>query len=62
MSEPYNLSPKDVANLLGVHEDTVKRWRKAGRLPAFKTPGGWWRFRRSDIEAFKLAQVEEASA
>lgn len=49
--EPYDLSPKDAAELLGVHDETIKRWASSGKLPAFRTPGGWWRFRRSDVLA-----------
>lgn len=50
-SEPFTLSPKDAADRLGVHEDTLKRWAADGKVPGWKTPGGWWRFRPSDIEA-----------
>lgn len=34
-----------------VHPITVKEWADAGKLPAFKTPGGRWRFVREEIEA-----------
>lgn len=50
-AEPYNLSPREAAALIGVHEDTLKRWATRGEVPAFRTPGGWWRFRRSDVDA-----------
>lgn len=50
MAEPYDLSPREAAALIGCHEDTLKRWASDGKVRAFKTPGGWWRFRRSDIE------------
>lgn len=50
--EPYELSPEDVGQMLGVHADTVKRWVKAGKLPGVKLPGGWWRFRRSEVTAY----------
>lgn len=50
--EPYDLSPAAAARILGVHTDTVKRWAKGGDIPAFRTPGGWFRFRRSDLAAF----------
>lgn len=60
-SAPYDLSPADAAAIIGVHEDTLKRWAARGQVPAFKTPGGWWRFRLADLEAFKAAGSEAAS-
>lgn len=59
MDSPPNLSPRDAAALLCVHEDTVKRWAKAGSLKGFRTPGGWWRFRLTDIEEFLDASAVE---
>lgn len=53
--EPFNLSASAAAAVIGVHEDTIKRWAAAGELHAIRTPGGWWRFRRSDLDAY-LAQ------
>ncbi len=52
-SEPFDLSPSEAAELIGCHPDSLKRWATLGKIPALKTPGKWWRFRRSDIEAFK---------
>ena len=40
------------AAFLGAAQSTVRKWADAGRLPAFYTPGGHRRFRRSDLEAF----------
>lgn len=54
---PDILSPAEAAELVGVHEDTLKRWAKQGRIPAIRTPSGWWRFRRSDIEALMEPKV-----
>ena len=48
-TEPFDLSPQAAAAIVGVHEDTLKRWAADGKVKAFKTPGGWWRFRRSDL-------------
>lgn len=62
MAEPFNLSPQAAAKLIGCHEDTLKRWAADGKVPAFKTPGGWWRFRRSDIEAFLAPEPEPTEA
>lgn len=51
------LSPAEAAELAGVHEDTIKRWARLGKIPAIKTPGGWWRFRRSDVEALSESTI-----
>lgn len=51
MSDRY-LSPKSAAAVVGCHEDTLKKWARDGLIPATKTPGGWWRFDREDLEPF----------
>lgn len=48
----YDLSPAAAAEYLGIHEDTLKRWARDGRIAAFRTPGGWWRFAQADLDAF----------
>ena len=40
------------ARFLGVAQSTIRKWSDAGRVPAFYTPGGHRRYRRSDLEAF----------
>lgn len=43
------------AQLLGVHERTVRRWADEGRLPvAYTTAGGHRRYRLADVEALAL--------
>ena len=44
------LSVGKAAGLLNVHPDTLKRWERAGRIVAYRTPTGHRRFRRSDVE------------
>lgn len=39
--------------MFAVHRATVARWAEDGLLRGFKTPGGQWRFRRVDVEAFR---------
>jgi len=41
----------DVAELLGVSRNTVRRWTDAGRLGAHRSPGGHRRYRRTEVEA-----------
>lgn len=53
----YDLTTGEAAELLGVHSETLKRWAAAGKVSGLKTPGGRWRFRRPDLEAFIDAHV-----
>ena len=48
MSSDY-LSITQVANLLGVHRNTVVNWINRGEIPARKF-GKLWRILRSDVE------------
>lgn len=41
----------EVAKLLGVTVGTVRRWDKAGRISAVRTPTGHRRFSRDDVLA-----------
>src|ERR1041384_6552827 len=40
------------ARFLGVAQSTIRKWSDLGRVPAFYTPGGHRRYRRSDLETF----------
>ena len=47
------LTPGDVAHLLGIHVNTVRRWSEKGILRAYRvSPRGDRRFRREDIDSF----------
>ena len=52
------MTPKQVADQLGVHPDTVSRWARTGVLTAVRGGGGHRRFRREDVEAL-TARWEE---
>jgi len=43
------LTPREVAQMLGVNPKTVSHWAEQGKLPALRTLGGHRRFRRSDL-------------
>ncbi len=51
-SEPDWLTLGQAAKYLGVAQSTIRKWSDQGRLPAFYTPGGHRRYRRSDLNAF----------
>ena len=51
-SEPDWLTLGQAAKYLGVAQSTIRKWSDQGRVPAFYTPGGHRRYRRSDLEAF----------
>ena len=40
------------AKYLGVAQSTIRKWSDQGRVPAFYTPGGHRRYRRSDLDVF----------
>ena len=40
------------ARFLGVAQSTIRKWSDNGRVPAFYTPGGHRRYRRTDLETF----------
>ncbi|MCZ6600812.1 MAG: response regulator [Acidobacteria bacterium] len=46
------LSTGDVARVCGVTRDGVAHWIRAGKLPAFRTPGGHFRVRDEHLRDF----------
>jgi len=46
------LSPKQVANSIGVSESSLKRWCDQGLIPSGKTPGGHRRLQVGDVLKF----------
>jgi len=54
------LTPREVAELLHVHTNTLRRWSDKGRIVAYRiNPRGDRRYRLQDIERF-LAQFNLA--
>jgi len=51
-SEPDWLTLGQAAKYLGVAQSTIRKWSDNGRVPAFYTPGGHRRYRRTDLDAF----------
>ena len=50
--EPEWMTLGQAAKYLGVAQSTIRKWSDVGRVPAFYTPGGHRRFRRSDLDLF----------
>ena len=61
MSSDEILTIRDVATLLKFGEKTAYTMAQSGDLPGFKVRGQW-RFRRADLDAWILQQVEQAKA
>jgi excisionase family DNA binding protein len=55
-AEKMELGPGQAALELNVGVSTVQRWIDAGRILAYRTPGGHRRIRRSDLELFAEAE------
>lgn len=54
------LGARAVADLLGIHENTVRNLEARGELPAARLPGsGYRRFRRSDIERMRREMLSQ---
>jgi excisionase family DNA binding protein len=55
------LSTRQVAQLLGVGEATIKRWADAGEIDCFRTPGGHRKFRLRDLTSFVQTREYDAA-
>ncbi|MEX1026632.1 MAG: helix-turn-helix domain-containing protein [Candidatus Paceibacterota bacterium] len=48
----------EAAEILGVSQNTLRAWAKAGKIPVRRNPANGYRlFKRSDLEKF-LAKIE----
>lgn len=48
----------EAAEILGVSQNTLRAWAKAGKIPMHRNPANGYRlFRRSDLQAF-LKKIE----
>lgn len=59
MSDDRLLTVKQVTEMLGVHDDTVRRWGDDGTLPMVKTPGGHRRYPLSGVRVLLGAKQPE---
>ena len=45
------MTTEDAAEIIGVHQATVRKWLRNGELTGCDTPAGW-RITKADIEAW----------
>lgn len=57
--EPQYYSVEEAARILGVDEETVRRWCRQGKIPGVKRFGRDWRIPRSEIDPDNPPQPEE---
>lgn len=57
---PKYYTPVQVADILGIHVATLKRWEIAGKVPpAPRTLGGHRRYKQDDVDAIKTLMRDE---
>lgn len=56
-----DLTTAEAAAVMGVHEETMRRYADAGRVRHRKLPSGQRRFRRVDVEAARDAGLVEVT-
>lgn len=58
---PY-LTAEQVAERFEITAETARAWARTGKVPAIRTPGGHYRFRREDIEAIERGETPVSAA
>lgn len=53
---------KEAAELLGVHQNTLRNWGRGGKIAEYRHPiNGYRLYRRSDLEALQAERRREKS-
>ena len=50
---------EELAGYLKLHEYTIRRLAREGKIPSFKA-GGQWRFRKDEINSWSRGEVKKA--
>ena len=58
MKETRYISLRDAAKRIGVHPDTLKRWRLRGLIRTVKLPGGGHRITIEELEPYNIQRGE----
>lgn len=53
------LTVTEVAEMIGVHRNTVKNWIEEGALPAWRTPGNHYRISKSALYSWLKERERE---
>jgi hypothetical protein len=61
LSGDQRIGERDAAQLLGVHADTLRRWRDEGNGPAYFRIGGAISYALEDLAAYIVAGRHSAS-
>jgi len=48
------ISTEEAARLLGVSQQSVRKWCQSGKIRAKTTPGGFYKIERAELERFRL--------
>src|SRR5256712_9204234 len=56
---PAWLALGEASKVLGVDGSTLRAWTDAGRIRAYRTPGGHRRYRQDDLAAFLRGHPQE---
>jgi excisionase family DNA binding protein len=59
VTEPSWLTVSGACQVLGVDASTLRLWTDAGRIRAFRTPGGHRRYRQEDLTVFLHSQQQK---
>jgi excisionase family DNA binding protein len=55
------LSVRETARRLGVHENTVRNWERAGLIRAVRLPSGFRRFQAAEVERLRAQMYAQAA-
>lgn len=53
------LEVKDIEELFGVSEQTVRRWLAKGELPAYRTPGAGWLILTAEVRDWMVTRSNQ---
>lgn len=57
MTKVYDIPVGVAAEQVGVSPETMKRYARTGKVPAFKTISGKWMFNDGDLESLDVHAV-----
>jgi predicted site-specific integrase-resolvase len=60
MPDALGLSEPEAARVIGVHPDTLKRWRRRGAVGFVLTPGGRIRYTTEQLHQLRAAMRVDA--